>query len=76
MQGYLSRQVGITIRNEREVARFVAAVTAGCVIVALSVDVINQLVFFVDWSESIRSWTVTVVLVPNSPAITELSWVS
>ena len=42
--------------------RYVVAVTSTCVAFALTVDVINQLSFFIDWTTCLRSWAVTVVL--------------
>jgi diguanylate cyclase (GGDEF)-like protein len=40
-----------------------ASVTAVCVAIALTADVINQLTFFVDWATCLRSWAITVVVV-------------
>lgn len=48
-----------TIRNERELLRYVALVTAFALAFALAVDVVNQLAFFVDWERCLRSWSVT-----------------
>ena len=58
-----------TIRNERELVRFVALVTAFALTVALAVDVVNQLAFFVDWTRCLWSWAVTaaVCLVVAAP---------
>ena len=52
-----------TIRNERELVRFVASTTLIALAVALAADVTNQLVFFVDWPTCLRSWTITTVIV-------------
>jgi len=51
-----------TIRNERELARYVAMVTAFALAFALAVDVINQLALFVDWERCLWSWLVTAVV--------------
>jgi len=51
-----------TIRNERGLVRFVALITAFVLTVALSVDVVNQLAFFVDWTRCLWSWAVTVAV--------------
>jgi diguanylate cyclase (GGDEF)-like protein len=48
-----------TIRNERELLRYVSCVTALALAFALTVDVVNQLVFFVDWARCLWSWSVT-----------------
>jgi diguanylate cyclase (GGDEF)-like protein len=50
-----------TIRDERDLKRCVLTVVSVCVGAALSIDVINQLTFFVDWQSALRSWVVTVV---------------
>ena len=49
-----------TIADRRQLAIYVAAITATCVLVALSFDVANQLIFFDGWASTLRSWTVTV----------------
>jgi diguanylate cyclase (GGDEF)-like protein len=59
----LSRVFRASIADERELLGYVVCVTAGCVIIALAVDVTNQLVFFVDWATCLRSWAITTVLV-------------
>ena len=56
-----SRVFRPTIRDERELRRFVIVVTLCCVGVALAVDVANQLAFFVDWASTLRSWAITFV---------------
>ena len=52
-----------TIRNERELARFIVTTTLIALALALAADVTNQLVFFVDWPTSLRSWAITAVTV-------------
>ena len=58
----LARLARPTIRNERELATYVALVTAFALAFALTVDVANQLTFFVDWSLCLWSWSVTTVV--------------
>ena len=47
------------LTNERDLRRFVAVVTLVCLVLALTVDVVSQLVFFVDVQTCLRSWAVT-----------------
>lgn len=51
-----------TVRNEPELRGFVARITLLCVVVALAVDVLNQLAFFTTWALTLKSWFVTTVL--------------
>jgi diguanylate cyclase (GGDEF)-like protein len=51
-----------TIRNDRELVRHVALVTAFALAFALTVDVVNQLSFFETWSRCLWSWSVTTVV--------------
>lgn len=51
------------IRNRRDLAIFVVATTLICLVVALSADVINQLVFFAGWVVAFRSWAITCAMV-------------
>jgi diguanylate cyclase (GGDEF)-like protein len=48
-----------TIRNERELVRYVALVTGFALAFALAVDVVNQLAFFENWARCLWSWMVT-----------------
>ncbi len=59
----LSRLFGTEIKNDRELTRFVVSVTLVCVALALSADIANQLIFFVDWPTCWRSWGITTTLV-------------
>jgi len=59
----ITRIFRASITNERELYIYVASVTAVCVVVALAVDVANQLTFFIDWPSCFRSWTITATLV-------------
>jgi diguanylate cyclase (GGDEF)-like protein len=52
-----------TIRDERELRRFVVRTTLIALALALAADVTNQLVFFVDWPTSLRSWAITAAIV-------------
>jgi predicted signal transduction protein with EAL and GGDEF domain len=52
-----------SITFESELSVYVISVTCVCIAIALSVDVTNQLVFFVDWATCLRSWSITAVLV-------------
>ena len=51
-----------TIRSDRELVAFILRTCIICAGAALTVDVINQTVFFESWETSLRSWSVTVVL--------------
>ena len=57
------RTIGAPITNERDLFRFVMTVSIACISIALVVDVVNQLVFFVDWARCLRSWTITTTVV-------------
>ena len=48
-----------TIRDKRELVRYVALVTAFALTFALAVDVVNQLTFFVNWARCLWSWSIT-----------------
>jgi diguanylate cyclase (GGDEF)-like protein len=62
MPTLLSRYFSTRIGSNSELTRFVVRITAVCVVLAVAVDVANQLIFFGGWSTAIRSWTVTAVL--------------
>jgi diguanylate cyclase (GGDEF)-like protein len=59
----IPRSLRANICSERELATYVLTVTAACVVIALAVDVTNQLIFFVDWPTCLRSWAITAILV-------------
>ncbi len=59
---FLSRIMHPSVTSERELHCFVGSVTLACLAFALTVDVINQLVFFVDVSTCVRSWAITAIL--------------
>jgi diguanylate cyclase (GGDEF)-like protein len=60
---FLSRVLRPHVTDERDLARYVVAVTLVCCAVALAADVANQLLFFVDWPTCFRSWSITAALV-------------
>jgi diguanylate cyclase (GGDEF)-like protein len=60
---FIIRVLRGTIADESELFRYIAVITTVCVGIALSVDISNQLIFFVDWPTCFRSWTITTVLV-------------
>jgi diguanylate cyclase (GGDEF)-like protein len=62
MHSLLDRYLSTRIRNDSELLWFVVRTTALCVVLALIVDVINQLSFFEGWHTAIRSWIVTMVI--------------
>src|SRR5205085_10509376 len=47
------------IRTERELFVYVVRVTILCGLLAVCLDVVNQLTFFIDWETSIRSWVIS-----------------
>lgn len=53
----------MVLQNDRDLRRYVVRTTILCVLLALAVDVANQLIFFVSWPEAMRSWLLTVVVV-------------
>ncbi|MGD1015784.1 MAG: GGDEF domain-containing protein [Roseiarcus sp.] len=59
---FVARVFRASIHSERELAGYIATVTALCVALALAVDVTNQLAFFVDWTACLRSWAITAFL--------------
>lgn len=50
------------ISSQSELRAYVIKTTLLCTIAALSLDIVNQLVFFEDWSVAIRSWLVTIAI--------------
>jgi diguanylate cyclase (GGDEF)-like protein len=59
---FVRRLLHPTVTSERELRLFVVSVAVVCVALALTVDVVNQLAFFVDVGTCFRSWSVTVVV--------------
>jgi diguanylate cyclase (GGDEF)-like protein len=71
---FLARVIHASITSEREVVAYVISVTVICIVLALAVDMTNQLVFFVDWASCWRSWAITasvvvVLAIPISRAV-------
>ncbi len=59
---FLSRIMHPSVTSDHELRRYVGSVTLACLALALTVDVVNQLVFFVDLSTCLRSWAITTAL--------------
>jgi diguanylate cyclase (GGDEF)-like protein len=59
---YVSALSRPRIADRRQLTTYVVVTTATCVIVALSFDVANQLIFFESWSSALRSWAFTVLV--------------
>ena len=47
------------IRSREELLTYVVRVTVLCGTLAVALDVVNQLTFFIDWETSVRSWTIS-----------------
>ena len=60
---FLARVIHASITSDRDVVAYVISVTAICIVLALAVDVANQLAFFVDWASCLRSWAITATVV-------------
>jgi diguanylate cyclase (GGDEF)-like protein len=58
----LARVMWPTIHNRRSLFHFVGWAIAVALGVALSADVANQLIFFVDWATCLRSWSITIAI--------------
>jgi diguanylate cyclase (GGDEF)-like protein len=58
----LSRLVETRIASEQELRRYVLRTTSLCLLLALAVDVVQQLTFFVGWTEALRSWAITAAI--------------
>ncbi len=57
-----SQFVHPVIRDDRELSAFILRTCLVCAGAALVADVANQMLFFVGWAESLRSWSITVIL--------------
>lgn len=62
------------IRTKRELVTYVVRVAVFCTVLAVAVDVANQLTFFISWEAAIRSWVLSacvasVIAVPVALAI-------
>ena len=62
VKALLKRIFGTRITSEQDLVGYVLRTSAICAALALSVDVVNQLVFSISWSEAFRSWAITIVL--------------
>ncbi|WP_210483749.1 GGDEF domain-containing protein [Microvirga antarctica] len=51
------------ILTRRDLIRYVVLVTGVSLVVALAIDVANQLMFFTQWATAIRSWGLTIFVV-------------
>jgi diguanylate cyclase (GGDEF)-like protein len=58
----LKRVFRTQITSERDLFGYVLRTSGVCAAIALAVDVVNQMVFFISWSEALRSWAITIVL--------------
>lgn len=74
MRSPLRLVVAPQIQDRRGLRRYVAGATAAAVVAALLMDVVNQLVFFIDWTTALRSWVVT-ILIALLVATPILSWI-
>jgi len=50
------------IRTERELVAYVVRVVVLCAVLAVALDVLNQLTFFIDWQTSFRSWIISALV--------------
>jgi diguanylate cyclase (GGDEF)-like protein len=55
---YFSTRIG----SQPELTSFVVRITLLCVAIAVTVDVVNQLVFFESWGAALRSWSISAVV--------------
>ncbi|WP_404710298.1 GGDEF domain-containing protein [Sphingomonas sp. MMS24-J13] len=53
----------IELKNDRDLTHYVLRTTLLCASIALAVDVANQLFFFTNWPNALRSWIITIVVV-------------
>lgn len=59
LRGRLRSVAQPVIRTDRELVVYVVGVTVLCVALAVTLDVVNQLTFFIDWETSVRSWVIS-----------------
>ncbi|MDQ1080819.1 GGDEF domain-containing protein [Pseudoroseomonas cervicalis] len=62
------------LRDRAGLVRYVATASCLAVLLALAVDVAQQLIFFTDWATALRSWAVTIVLAAGI-AVLLLGWI-
>jgi diguanylate cyclase (GGDEF)-like protein len=58
----LGQLVRPAIRDHSDLARFTCGVTALALAGGVGADIANQLVFFIDWQTSLRSWLITATI--------------
>src|SRR4029079_325829 len=58
----LKRVFRTQITSQRDLFGYVLRTSGICAAAALAVDIVNQMVFFINWSEALRSWAITIVL--------------
>lgn len=51
-----------TIQTGTDLRTYVVRVAILCVMLAVAIDVVNQLTFFIDWTSTLRSWFVSAVV--------------
>jgi len=62
-RNFLRKMTRTSVHSDRELVSYVVRITATCFVIAVAADAVNQLTFFVDWTSTLRSWTVTASLV-------------
>jgi diguanylate cyclase (GGDEF)-like protein len=62
VKALFKRIFGTRITSEQDLVGYVLRTSTICAALALSVDMVNQLVFAISWSEAFRSWAITIVL--------------
>jgi diguanylate cyclase (GGDEF)-like protein len=62
LPSWLRNLLSADLRSQADLRRYILRISAVSVAVALSADIVNQLVFFESWTETLRSWTITVLI--------------
>jgi diguanylate cyclase (GGDEF)-like protein len=62
LRGRLRSVAQPVIRTDRELLIYVVRVTVLCIALAVALDVVNQLTFFIDWETSFRSWMISALV--------------
>lgn len=60
---FIARRLRPAVHTSSGVRRYVVRATAAVSVLALSLDIIQQLIFFQNWSVALRSWTITLAMV-------------
>ena len=50
------------IENERALTGYVLRICSLCIVLAVTIDVANQMAFFIDWPTTIRSWIISAIV--------------